>query len=443
MLRGLQKIGREEWSVCFLAFLKLFLILCGYYMIRPIRESYGTEIGPKYFQWLFTATFVSMLAINPIFAAVAGRWPRQRFVPTIHLLFALMLVAFSMLIRASSNPTPTWLASLFFVWVSVFNYIAVSLFWSVMTDLMTIEQGKRLFGVISAGGTLGALCGPIITDRLIKSLGSARILELSSVAFVLVAGCTWLLTRMSSSNSPTTSTSNESFNRPLESSLGGSPWAGMGQTFASPYLLGIGVYMLLGSALGSLIYIQQQQIVSIQIPASDRTQFFARIDFAVNVLALVLELAIAGPLFSAIGLRIPLLALPLLGLVGIPLLSGSPTVALVCIVMVLRRSVEYAIAKPAREVLFTVVTREQKYKSKNFIDTVLARGGDTLGAWTPTILLSAFGAGKDDIGPIVFASIPISILFGMVGWRLVTEQSRRQLLLPASLGDGKSSSAVS
>jgi ATP:ADP antiporter, AAA family len=421
MIQSVVRIERREWGTWAVAFTMLFLLLCGYYMIRPIRETLGVQIGSKYFHWLFTATFLSMLAVNPVFGALAARWSRRFLVPMVYGLFLVTLFVFALLMRG--NSTSFWLAAVFYVWVSVFNYIAVSLFWSVMTDLFSVDQGKRLFGAISAGGTLGALCGPLITDRFVGRIGASGILALSAVVFALVTLCAvWL-----SGTKRLVADASES-NDPKDSgsiALGGSPWAGMAQTFASPYLLAIGIYMLLGSSLGSMIYTEQGRIVETQIAIEDRPQFFARTDFAVNSIALVLELLVAGPLFFYAGLRLPMLALPLIGLIGVPLLGASPTAITVAALLVMRRATEYAIAKPAREVLFTVVTREQKYKAKNFIDTVLARGGDAIGAWAPAALfslLSPLGFGSSNM---LYASIPFGIVFGAIGWWLASEQRRK------------------
>lgn len=418
-LQRFVRIERHEWETWWLGFVQLFLVLCGYYMIRPIRETLGTEVGADKFQWLFTATFLVMLCVNPVFGALASRWSRRRLVPAVYGLFVVTLLVFAGLFYSPAR-SMIWLATVFYVWVSVFNYIAVSLFWSVMADLFSVEQGKRLFGALAAGGTLGALLGPMLADRLISHIGTAGILASAAGIFLLVTLCSVRLTRLESgaahSAEPAKSTSG---------SLGGSPWAGMAQTFASPYLLAIGFYMLLGSALGSLIYTEQARIVAAEIPFSERTQFFARADFAVNTVALFLELIVAGPLFSHIGLYLPLVALPVIGLAGIPLLSISPSAMTVAALLVVRRATEYAIAKPAREVLFTVVTREQKYKSKNFIDTVLARGGDAVGAWIPAAMAALVSQPGIRPPSILYASLLISLTFAGVGWWLAGEQRQR------------------
>lgn len=407
-------VERGELAAVTLAFVQLFLVLCGYYLIRPIREALGAEIGAGKTHWLFTATFLSMLLVNPIFNALASRWSRQFLIPVTYTSFVVMMFVFAFLLRTSERPL--LLSATFYVWVSVFNYIAVSVFWSVLADLFTIDQGKRLFGAVSAGGTLGALCGPLLVDRWIGRLGFSGMLNLAAIMFCFVTVVAMILTRLqvnAANSSPRNSTSNQP--------LGGSAWAGMVQTLTSPYLLAIGIYMLLGSLIGSMIYVEQTRIVGQQVPTLDRPQFFARIDLAVNLLALGFELLVAGPLFSIAGLRIPLIALPVIGMVGIPLISMYPSAMLVAGVMVLRRSTEYAIAKPAREVLFTVVSREQKYKSKNFIDTVLARGGDAIGAWVTTLVVAKSGPQTS----LLTTSIMVGLVFLGIGWWLVSEQRRR------------------
>jgi ATP:ADP antiporter, AAA family len=461
--RSFIRIERHEWLAAGLAFLTLFLILCGYYLIRPIRETVATEIGPDSLRWLFLATFLSMLIINPFFGTVASFWSRRTLVPLTYAICVGTMLLFAYLLQGTTHSI--WLSSVFYVWVSVFNYIAVSLFWSVMTDLFTVEQGKRLFGALSAGGTIGALLGPLLADRLIASLDTAGLMLLAALFYLLVTGCAALLTRLETSSDTDHEPENPTSGPPAGSSpqpeltehtthpagtakdsrepvvhsehtsaadksrervpLGGSPWAGMGQTFASRYLLAIGLYTLVGSSLGSMIYVEQTRIVKDQISAGERTQYFARADLAANLCALVLELCVAGPLFSRVGLRLPLTALPLIGLLGIPLVSISHSPLAVGALLVLRRATEYAIAKPAREVLFTVVTQEQKYKSKNFIDTVMARGGDTLGVWLTSLSAWLVSQPGGSLMPVILVSIPAGLLFAGLGWWLAREQTRR------------------
>lgn len=423
VIRAMVPVRRDERTAWCFSFLTLFLILCGYYMIRPIRETLGVDIGAENLQWLFMATFAGMLLINPLFAGLASRWSGQIIVPGIYLTFTLSMLLFGLLL---SRPGSSMIiASAFYIWVSIFNYLMVSVFWSVLADRFTSEQSKRLFGSVAAGGTLGALCGPLITSLFIGRTGIPGVLFLSASFFFLVTISSVMLVASVHKVSKEQEPDHPARQSQLQSALGGSPWSGMGHTLTSSYLRTIGIYMMLGSAVGSMIYMQQNRIVDELIPREDRPTFFARTDLAVNFLALFTELFLAGPMFSRMGLRFPLTALPLIGIIGIPVLAASPTPFTVAALLILRRAAEYALAKPAREVLFTVVTREQKYKSKNFIDTVLARAGDTLGVWTPNALI--WLTGQNAFSPLLlaFAAIPPGIAFAAAGIWLAKEQNRR------------------
>lgn len=392
----------------------LFVVLCSYYMIRPIRETLAAGLPSEYLSWLFTATFVAMLVINPLFGWVASHFSRRKFVPAVYWFFIANLIVFAFVLHRFSG---TMASAAFYVWISVFNYIAVSLFWSFMADVYTNEQSRRLFGYISTGGTLGAIAGPILSYLLVERLGISWMLVASAGCFCLVPLCLCLMNRCSTQK-PSGRAVPAVKAIELER-LGGSMWAGFSKTFSSQYLLGIGIYMLLGSLLGSLIYVEQARLVRDQIPtATARAQFFSRADLAVNVLALILELFVARPMFARGGLTWPLLTLPLIGLVGVPLMQATHIIDLVAVLLVVRRACEYALVKPAREVLFTVVSREDKYKAKNFIDTVLARGGDTLGSWIPKL------ADGMNMRPGQFweASVPIAALFGLLGYWLARRQ---------------------
>jgi ATP:ADP antiporter, AAA family len=417
----------REWSVLATAFATFFALLCGYYMVRPIRETMAIAIGTQHGHWLFTGTFVVMLSATPLFGWVASVFRRGLFVPGVFWVFVASLFAFSQAFKALG--TPAMLAALFYIWISVANYFLVSVFWSVMADVFRESQGRRLFALIAAGGTLGAITGPLITSAFVQSLGQPGIMIAAAVVICLVP--LGLLRMLRSTNTPTAKGEfqpdaanmppNESETTSIEAPLGGSVWEGVRQTLSSRYLLRIGIYTLLAGVVGSTIYLMQNAYVEASnLTVVERTQFFARADSATNVLTLVFELLLTGPLMRYFGVGPSLVALPLVAILGLPFQAVYPSLYGIAILQVIRRATEYAIAKPGREVLFTVLPAIEKYKAKNFIDTVLARAGDVVSSWSRAIL--AFTA--TDVNLAFPLAILVSSAFGYLGWQLSRDHKR-------------------
>jgi ATP:ADP antiporter, AAA family len=302
----------------------------------------------------------------------------------------------------------------FFVWVSVFNLFVVSVFWSFMADIFSNDQAKRLFGVVAAGGSAGAIAGPLLTAVSVEALGIPNLLLVSAGLLLATVVCIQQLAQWAKRHGVKQEQAGVA--------MGGEVWDGLRLTFSSSYLLTIAWYILMLTLLATFLYLQQQDIVARVIPNSnERTQLFARIDLAVNVLTLLIEIFLTGRLVGGLGVGKLLMLLPLLNLIGYCALAFSPTLAVLIVFQALRRAVEYAIARPVREILFTVVGRLQKYKAKNFIDTVVSRGGDALGGWF-TDTLRALGAG---IFHIAAFAIPFAMIAAFMGYAL----GRRQEML--------------
>ena len=392
------------------SFAYFFCLLCGYYILRPVRDEMGIQGGVENLQWLFTGTFLTMLAAVPLFGWVSSRYPRRKLLPIVYLFFVANLLIFYVLIEFRIAPTVT--AQAFFIWVSVFNLFVVSVFWSFMADLYRNEQARRLFGFISAGGSLGALAGPTVTAVLAPATGPAILLPLSACLLLMAVLCIYRLAGRVARNPRDLA---EIGRRATEQPIGGHIFAGVTTVLKSPYLLGIGVYVVLGTVLGTFLYFQQAYIVSMTIPdPGRRTALFAQIDLAVNVLTLVCQLFVVNRLIGRFGISITLMILPALAVIGFFVIGLAPTLAVLVAFQVLRRAGEYAIARPAREILFTVLNREEKYKSKNFIDTVVFRGGDAASGWLFEGL-RILGMG---FSGIAFVGMPIALLWAGTGWML-------------------------
>ncbi len=409
-LNKIVAVNRNETAAISWSFAYFFFLLASYTMLRPLREEMGILGGVENLQWVFTGTFIAMLAAVPVFGWAAARYPRSKLLPIVYLFFILNLLVFFLLFK--SEFALVYVARAFFIWVSVFNLFVVSVFWSFMADLFENEQAKRLFGFIAAGGSLGAFAGPALTAFLAVPLGAINLLLLSALflAATLVA-----IQRLSGQAHGKV---------PAREAIGGGVWAGVTTALSSPYLLGICAYIVLYTTLSTFLYFEQAHIVKAAIDDSgERTRLFALMDTGVNVLALGIQMFLTGRIISRFGVASTLALAPALAALGFVALGAVPALITLVAFQVLHRAVNHAIAKPAREILFTVVSREEKYKSKNFIDTVVYRGGDAASGWF-FAALSAMGLG---LSAISFVAAPIALVWLLSGIAL----GRRQESLKA------------
>ncbi|HMG76901.1 MAG TPA: MFS transporter [Pyrinomonadaceae bacterium] len=385
LLRKVVDVKAEEVRALGLGFIYYFLILSSYYVIRPIRDDFGAAGGIENLPWMFTGTLVTMLIANALFAALVARFSRRRFIPIAYRFLIANLLMFFVLLLTISKGQQVWVGRAFFVWTSVFNLFVLSVFWAFMVDVFSTDQGKRLFGFISVGGTLGAIVGAAITATLVQKVGTLNLLLISAVLVELSAQCVRLFPKTIAGPGVPIKKSDVA-----ESPVGGGIWAGIVHNVSSPYLLGISAYMLLYALTSTLLYFQQVGIAASAYPdRSARTAFFAQIDLLVNILTVLVQAFLTGRLLKWFGVGVTLAILPALSIVGFTTMGLVPTLAVLVVFLTLRRAGNFAIARPARETLFTVVSREDKYKAKNFIDTVVYRAGDQIGAWTSKALTSS------------------------------------------------------
>ncbi|MFK5736094.1 MFS transporter [Pseudomonas urmiensis] len=357
-----------------------YLLFTGYFMLRPVRETMGVAGGVDNLQWLFTGTFVVTLICLPLFGWLASRVKRRRILPWTYAFFASNLLLFAVLF--ARDPDDIWQARAFYIWLSVFNLLAISLAWSVLADLFSSEQGKRLFGLLAAGASLGGLTGPVLGTLLVAPLGHAGLLVLACLLLLGSIGATLYLQRWRDRH-PLPAMSEHPASKPL----GGNPFAGATAVLRSPYLLGIALFVVLLASVSTFLYFEQARIVSETF--SDRTrqtQVFGLIDSVVQALAILTQVFITGRLARRLGVGVLLVAVPLVMAAGFIWLAMAPVFAVFVVVMVVRRAGEYALVRPGREMLFTVLPAEDKYKAKNFIDTVVYRGGDALSGWVKRAL---------------------------------------------------------
>jgi ATP:ADP antiporter, AAA family len=387
VLRRVIAVEPEEAGVLFWCWLYIFAVLSSYYIMRPIRDQMGIAGGVRNLQWLFTGTLIGMIVLNLPFAWLVKRLPRERFIPLTYRFFAVNILIFAALLHYASGDQTVWIGRVFFIWVSVYNLFVVSIFWQLNVDLFSPEQGKRLFGFIAAGATLGAIVGSSLTASLsrlvppmVLLIGAAILLE---VAVFAVSRLSRLSPRLSQRHEPNP-----------ERPIGGSVFAGVANAFRSPYLVNVSLFVLLFAISSTFLYFQQAAIVktSFADPGA-QTAFFATIDLTVNILTLGVQLFLTGRIVVWLGVAVTLALLPAATILGFGVLGVMPTIGVIATFQVLRRAGDYAIARPTREILFTVVPREDRYKAKSFIDTVVYRFGDQLGAWTVAALVG-FGPGE-------------------------------------------------
>jgi len=417
----------EVRALCW-SFGYFFCLLAGYYVLRPLRDEMGIAGGVRNLPWLFTATFLAMLAVVPVFGAVVAQLPRRRFIPLVYHFFVANIAIFWLLL--TFDIAKVQVARVFFVWISVFNLFAVSVFWSFMADLFASEQGKRLFGFIAAGGSAGALLGPALTVGLAVPLGPVNLLIVAMLLLEAAVLCARRLERAASRlksevgslAAAKPATTAEPAAPPEAAGLGGGWLAGIAMVLRSPYLAGIALWVALLSLAGTFLYFQQANIVA---AASDdpavRTRIFASIDLAIAILTILVQCLATGRLITRFGAGPAAAFLPLVFCLGFIVLAATPALWVVIAFQAAQRAANFAISNPARECLFTVLAREEKYKAKNVIDIVVFRGGDAASGW---LFAALRGAGMD-LGAISLATLPVTAAWLALALALGRAHERR------------------
>ncbi|MFM9847068.1 MAG: NTP/NDP exchange transporter [Hyphomicrobiaceae bacterium] len=394
------EIAAVLWSFAY-----FFCVLCSYYILRPLRDEMGVTVGSGALQWLFVVVFLVMLAVVPLFGWIVSRYARSRIVPIIYGFFVLNLVAFWLLFRVADASASH--ASAFFVWVSVFNLIVVSLFWSVMSDAWSNDQAKRLYGFIAAGGSAGAITGPLLTHSLVSVAGPTNLLLVSAFFLAVAIGCAVALRQHINEDRPSAA----------DVPTGGSLLAGAQRTLQSPYLRKIALWVLLANLIGTFFYLEQARIIGeTMADRTQRVQLFARMDLVVNTLTVLSQLALTAQFLRRLGVGLSIATLPLSAIIGLIALGFAPTLTVIVAVMVAERAIAFAIANPGMRVLYTVVEPEEKYKAQNFIDTVVFRGGDAASGWLINGLARGLGAPASVVAvvalPFAIAWLGLSLMLG-------------------------------
>jgi len=423
-LQSFANVRREEVPSVVAAGLFFFCVLTALMVIRPARDALGMQAGIEQVRWLFQGTLVVTLLVNPVFGFLVGRFRRMAFISATYLFFAASLLVFQSILVMAPQAIGVRTGQVFYVWFSVFNLFSTALFWALMADRFTLEQSKRFFAVIAVGGTLGAIFGPWLAGGLVESIGTPNLLLVSAGFLVLAIGFAGTVARLQ----PAPAVAPEALVGPAAqatdaapgAAIGGSAWGGLHAVLRSRYLLGISAFALIVAVMATFLYFTQLQMVAdLGEDVDAQTAMFANINFFTQVATLATQLLVTGHLMKRIGVPFTLALLPIttvLGFVGLAVLGSF---AALVIFQAAFNAVQRGIMRPARETLFTIVSREEKYKSKAFIDTAVYRAGDSVTAWLEGGI-SRLG------GLIALASfaVPLAVVWlGLAFW-LGREQER-------------------
>ena len=403
---GLEK---HEYVAVAWSFAYFFCVLSSYYILRPVRESMAVGSGPNTIPWLFFGTFVTMLIATPVFGWVASRYARRQFLPWVYLFFITNILIFWVVfsIAIDSDSDHVWLGRVFFVWLSVFNLFVVSVFWSFMADIYTREQGRRLFGVITAGGSIGALIGGGATSILVVTIGFQNLFPFAATLLLIAIFCITRLRQWVEQSHADDVLETAASKKPL----GGNPFSGITHVFSSRYFTGIAISSIIASLLGTALYMFMAQLVAQAIPDVDeQTRFFSNINNATNAIALLGQLLVVKHVVHRFGVGVSMSLLPVASVAGFILLAIEPTLAIVALITVLRRALGFGFSKPTTDMLYSVVTPEEKYKTKNFIDTAVYRSGDLIGTWS----IKGFVLAGLSIPAISVLMLPFAAIWGAI-----------------------------
>ena len=419
-IAGLFNLRRGELAPVLVAGLFFFCILTALQMLRPARDALGMERGIDSIRWLFVGTAVVTLLVNPVFGWLVSRFRRLHFISATYGFFALSLAGFWALLVFAPGAVGARSGQVFYVWFSVFNLFVTMVFWALLADRFSSAQGKRLFALIAVGGTLGAIFGPWLASQLAAPLGTPALLLVAAGFLLLGTALAWMLVYMGERRA--TDVAHVPAAHAEEQRIGGSAWAGLRAVFASPYLMGIAGYVLAMTVVATFIYFTRLQMVAAAESDLDaRTGLLADIDMWTQVAVLVLQLTLTGHIIRRFGMAFALALLPIANALGFIGLAVFGSFAALVLLEALNRAIQRGLTRPAREALFTVISREEKYKAKAFIDTFVYRSGDVVGAQVE----GALGRIGLALGGLVGVVVPLALAWAMLGIWLGRAQHRR------------------
>ncbi len=423
ILDRLSGIHPQERAALALSFIFFFCVLCSYYIVRPLGDTMSVKLGKDFVELSFSIVFLVMLAAVPVFGWIVTHVPRARIVPLVYgFIIAVLCIFWFLFDRAEGNP---WLGGAFFIWVKVYILFVVSLFWSFMSDIWHTAQAKRLYGFVSVGGTIGALCGPLIVQLLLSRIGIDNLLLVSAFFLALALAASLALRGL------TDPERRAAMKAPASREDKPSVFAGAINVWKSPYLFRIAIWILIANVLSMIFYIEQARIVGAAIKTdAERVILFSRMETAVSIVTILLEIFVTGKLMQRFGTGLTIAIVPFFTVLGLAALAVAPVLTTIVVIMVLSRAMGYGLSGPAMRVLWTVVDPADKYRAQNFIDTLVQRGGNAAAGWLFRGLGQAIGA----VGPVIAAaSIPFAIYWV---W-LSRDLGKRQETRASELGEDK------
>jgi len=418
-IADLFNLRRGEGAPVLIAGLFFFCILTALMMLRPARDALGMERGLDSVRWLFIGTAVVTLLVNPVFGWLVARLRRLHFISATYAFFALSLVGFWALLAFAPGAVGARSGQVFYVWFSVFNLFVTMVFWALLADRFSSDQGKRLFALIAVGGTLGAIFGPWLAARLAEPLGTPALLLVAALFLAISIALAWLLVRLRSDGPRDALAVRGEDHEAVR--IGGSALAGIRAVFASRYLMGIAGYVVIMTIVATFIYFTRLQMVAAAETDLDaRTGLLGNIDMWTQVAVLVLQVTLTGHIIRRLGLAFALALLPIAMAVGFIGLAIYGSFLVLILLEATNRAIQRGLTRPARETLFTVIGREDKYKAKAFIDTFVYRVGDVVGAQTEGVL----GRLGLALGGLVSVVVPLALVWAALGIWLGRAQQR-------------------
>ena len=408
-LKHIAGIEPNEVKAVVTAFVYFFFLMASYFILRPLRDTMGTVYGVAHLQELFTGTFVLSFIVAPVFAGLASRVRLASFLPWVYGFIAITMVVFYFLFQNVANDR--WVAAAFYIWLSTFNLLTISVFWSLMADTFSSTQARRLFGFIAAGGTVGTICAPAFIALFVNMVGTNTLMLISAAGFTITA---FLVRLLEAEKRKLAACGEETQPTGLERKLGGNPFDGFVLLFRSRYLLMIALFLLLMTWISTVIYFQLGDLISKEFASrAARTQAYATIALATNSIAVLIQLFGTGRFIKRFGVTTGLMLNPVIMVAAFLAVAFSPVLLVLGSIQVIRRFSEYAIAKPSRDMLYTVVDQQAKYKAKNVIETVVYRFGDLTSAWLSAAVLPFGIAGLAILGMVISAAwFPIAWMLG-------------------------------
>lgn len=411
LLRRVAKVEPREAKAVIVSFVYFFSLMFSYFVVRSARDALGTVYGVENLEELYTGTFIASFIVAPIYAGVASRFKLAKFLPWVYGFVALTMVGFYLLFDILGQQNDRMAAAAFFIWVSTYNLLTISVFWSFLADTFSPGQAKRLFGFISAGGTFGTIAGPAVGAGFVTIIGTNGLMLVSAAGFTVTA---LLVNALEKEKRKFADEAGEGQKTSIDRPLGGNPFEGFTLLLRSKYLLMIALFILAMTSISTVIYFQLGDLISKSFPTREaRTQVYALIDLAVNSTTVLIQLFATGRFIQRFGVTAGLLLNPLIMVFAFIAVAISPVLIVLGSIQVVRRFAEYAVAKPSREMLFTVVDQQSKYKAKNVIDTVVYRFGDVTSAWLSAAVLP-YGVAGLAVAGIVISAIwfPIALMLG-------------------------------